>query len=127
MSAVNDPLIIRLQSGTASAAELEQLLGQSQSAVSRRLRVLLEEGRIVRIGTRRGARYALLETLQGIGSHWPLRRVDEQGNIHDIGKLSALAAGEWFLESQNRQFAWSGLTHGLPYFLQDQRPGGFLG
>jgi hypothetical protein len=120
-------ILQRLQSGTASSPELEQLLGLSQSAVARQLRLLLEEGRIIRIGSRRGTRYALLNAIEGIGSRWPLRRIDERGSIHETGNLSALAADEWAFEASDRSFAWRGITHGLPYFLQDQRPGGFLG
>jgi hypothetical protein len=28
---------------------------------------------------------------------------------------------------EQQGFAWGGLSEGLPHFLQDQRPGGFLG
>ncbi|HEU4653941.1 MAG TPA: type II toxin-antitoxin system HipA family toxin YjjJ [Steroidobacteraceae bacterium] len=127
MAAVRDDILERLQSGTASSPELEQRLGLSQSAVNRQLRLLLKEGRLVRIGSRRGARYALLNAIEGIGSRWPLRRIDEHGRIHELGQLSALTAGEWLFETSEESFAWTGLSHGLPYFLQDQRPGGFLG
>jgi hypothetical protein len=29
--------------------------------------------------------------------------------------------------TEDRALAWRGVTHGLPYILQDRRPGGFLG
>ncbi len=45
-----------------------------------------------------------------------------------MGRLYALAAGEyWFAPAVGSHFAWGGVTQGIPYFLQDQRPGGFLG
>ncbi len=117
----------RLTDGTASSAELEQLLGQSQSTLSKILRGLIASGQIIRLGSTRGARYALLRNIEGIGSRWPLRRIDERGTVHEIGTLHALAGGEYFLQPTSRAFSGSGLTQGLPYYLQDQRPGGFLG
>lgn len=127
MAQIQSAILQRLQNGAGSSPDLEQMLGLSQSAVGRQLRLLLVEGQVIRIGSRRGARYALLNEIEGIGSRWPLRRIDERGSIHEIGHLSSLAADEWVLETKERSFAWRGITHGLPYFLQDQRPGGFLG
>jgi hypothetical protein len=58
-----------------------------------------------------------------------MRRIDAAGEVHSLGRLHALAAGQyWFASSLGSEFAWGNeLTDGLPYFLQDQRPGGFLG
>jgi HipA-like protein len=123
----SEQVLRRLGDGTASSPELEQLLGQSQSTLSKILRGLISAGQIIRLGSRRGARYALLRNIEGIGSHWPLRRIDERGNVHEIGTLHALAGGEYFLQPAGTTFSWSGLTQGLPYYLQDQRPAGFLG
>lgn len=120
-------ILARLAAGAASSPELEQLLGQSQSTLSRLLRQLIADGQVIRMGSRRGARYASLHTVEGIGSHWPLRRIDGQGHVHDLGTLHSLAGGEYFLETTLESFHWDGLTHGLPYYLQDQRPAGFLG
>ena len=124
-------LIAKLRGGITSSAELERALGLSQSRVSRALRQLLNDGQVLRIGSTRGARYALRRDIEGIGSHWPLRRVDPTGKIHEIGILYALAAAQYFFEPNQEAlaagFAWSGVSEGMPYFLQDQRPGGFLG
>lgn len=120
-------ILRRLGDGTASAAELEQLLGQSQTYVSRQLRALIGRELVVRIGATRGARYGLARQIEGIGSRWPLRRVDEDGRIHDLGVLHALGGAEFHFESGHANFEWTGVSDGLPYFLQDQRPAGFLG
>jgi hypothetical protein len=120
-------LLRRLDRGTASAAQLEQAAGLSQAAVARRLRELIAQRVVIRMGTTRGARYALLREIEGIGAQWPLRRIDAQGDVHLLGTLHALAAGEFYLEASATTFAWGGLTAGLPYLLQDQRPAGFLG
>ena len=122
-----DALLNRLAAGSATSPQLEQLLGQSQATMSRRLRRLISDRKVIRLGVTRGARYALLRVVEGIGSAWPLRRIDAQGKIHELGVLNALAAGEYFFQSNVPGFAWAGIGTGLPYFLQDQRPGGFLG
>lgn len=119
-------ILRRLTEGTATAAELQQLLGQSQTSVSRLLRELMAGGQVIRIGTRRGARYALSRVVEAIGSRWPLRRIDERGQVHELGTLHALSGGEYLLDSEPG-FEWRGVTQGLPYYLQDQRPAGFLG
>jgi DNA-binding transcriptional ArsR family regulator len=122
-------ILDRLGKGVASSAELEALLGLSQPAVSRQLRELIAAGRVLRLGSTRGARYALLRPIEGIGSQWELRRVDAGGAVHTVGRLYSLAADQyWFTPVSQPDFAWGEVvTDGLPYFLQDQRPGGFLG
>lgn len=126
-----DLLLTRLGVGITSASDLGHALGISQPSVSRALRNLADDGRVLRIGSTRGARYALRREIEGVGSAWPLRRVDRNGDIHEIGNLHALAADQYYLESSSgaltEGFAWGGVSEGLPYFLQDQRPGGFLG
>lgn len=126
-----DELLTRLRSGSAASAELGQAFGVSQSWMSRTLRRLVQEGRVIRIGRTHGARYALKRDIEGIGSSWPLRRVLRDGSIDELGTLYALAADEYYFEANAgataRGFAWAGVSTGLPYFLQDQRPGGFLG
>ena len=124
-------LLVRLRSGSATSTELQGILGASQTRVSLALRKLAESGRVLKIGRARAARYGLKREIESIGSQWPLRRVTQTGDIDEIGILFSLAADEYYLEvyagAAERGFASGGLTHGLPYFLQDQRPGGFLG
>ena len=129
MTATSQPelLLRRLSIGAAGSRELEQLLALSQSTVSRQLRGLIESGRVLRMGTTRGARYGLRRIIDGIGSAWPLHRVSGSGDIEELGTLYALTSNEYFLASSRRQFARGGLYQGIPCFLQDQRPGGFLG
>ncbi|HEY4367749.1 MAG TPA: type II toxin-antitoxin system HipA family toxin YjjJ [Steroidobacteraceae bacterium] len=122
-----ESILRRLDAGTASSPELEKVLGQSQSAVSRQLRQLLASRQVIRIGSTRGARYGRVRQIEGIGSQWPLRRIDQSGRIHSLGTLTALAGDQYYFQAEAANFAWSGLAAGLPYFLQDQRPAGFLG
>jgi hypothetical protein len=124
-------LLTRLRAGTATSAELESIVGASQSSVSRALRGLVEEGLVLRMGRARAARYGYRRPIESIGSQWPLRRVDAAGEVHELGILFCLAADEYYLEvypgAAAQGFALGGLSSGLPYFLQDQRPAGFLG
>ncbi|MEJ1961513.1 MAG: type II toxin-antitoxin system HipA family toxin YjjJ [Gammaproteobacteria bacterium] len=121
-------LITRLERGVAASTELEAALDLSQTAVSRLLRELISDGQIIRLGTTRGARYGLLRPIGNIGTQWELRRIDASGNVQLMGRLHALAAGEYaFAPSTRIHFAWGGVTEGIPYFLQDPHPGGFLG
>jgi hypothetical protein len=124
-------LLARLRAGTATSSELQGVLGVSQSAVSVMLRELMDEGLLLKFGRARAVRYGLRRPVEHIGSRWPLRRVTETGDIEEIGILFSLAADEYYLEvypgAQRRGFTVGGLSSGLPYFLQDQRPGGFLG
>jgi DNA-binding transcriptional ArsR family regulator len=117
-----------LEKGVTSSAELEKSLGLSQSAASRLLRALMEQGKIIRLGSTRGARYGLLRAIGTVGSRWPLRQIDSIGNVQLIGQLHALGSDEYFfLPSSVNHSALGAVTDAIPYFLQDQRPGGFLG
>lgn len=126
-----DALLARLNTGAVSSPQLEHSLGASQSSISRMLRDLAAAQRVVRIGARRGARYGLRRDIEGIGSEWPVRRIDRVGRVHEMGTLYSLAANQYFFDSSKERpangFVYGGLTDGLPYYLQDQRPGGFLG
>ncbi|WP_426285597.1 type II toxin-antitoxin system HipA family toxin YjjJ [Luteibacter sp. E-22] len=118
------------QRGPASARDLGEALGASQPTVSR----LLTEagGHIARIGRARRTRYAALRDVRGLGTQWPLFRLDTRGQPVAFGHLSALyGAGslvtvahpvDWLRD----EFA-DGLFPGVPWFLDDQRPQGFLG
>lgn len=124
----NSRLLALLAKGTHSSPELETNLGASQSVVSRLLRARIADGQVIRLGNTRGARYGLLRPIAHIGSRWQLRQIDRAGNLHDVGQLHALAADQFFFLPCNSTFsARRAVTDGLPYFLQDQRPGGFLG
>jgi hypothetical protein len=115
----------RLTTGPSSACELMQALRVSQTTISRALRQLEREQRILRMGATRGARYALRRPIAAIGSQWPVYRVDESGTPHEIGALSSLQRDSYHVDSGPARIA--GTFDGLPYYLQDARPAGFLG
>jgi hypothetical protein len=117
--------------GILPAAVIADELGLSQPSVSR---LLASAGtRIVRIGRARAARYALARSIGRAGSHWPLYRIDANARAERLGELHALHGdGCWFESNGARpallhgEFA-SGVFPGVPWFLDDQRPQGFLG
>ncbi len=116
--------------GAATAAELSAVLKVSQPTISRALSALGRQ-RIVRIGRARSTRYALRS--ERLGNECPLYLIEESGGAVLLGVLYALARGEWYFQQDS---PWSsmrgdefrdGLYPGLPWFLQDMRPRGFLG
>jgi len=118
-------LIERLGRGPASAAELTQALGISQPTLSRLLRPLERAGRVVRIGSTRGARYGLAREVGAVGNRWPLFAIDESGRPSEIGLMHAIERERYFVRGGPPRI--TGQSEGLPYFLQDSRPAGFLG
>lgn len=117
--------------GSHTNAEICLALGVSQPTVSRALAALGD--RIVRIGRGRASRYALVRDVARAGHEWPLYRVDAAGRAEHLGQLSALHREGFHLAASRSlpvfthgEFAL-GLFPGLPWFLDDQRPQGFLG
>jgi DNA-binding transcriptional ArsR family regulator len=132
-STPSEALRLRLMAhGVQSAQELARGLGVSQPTVSRQLAALGVA--IERIGGGPSTRYALRRSVRGGGSQWPVYRVDAGGRIELLGLLNSLHGGfriqfeagavpRWI----PRDFSRFGLFPGLPFFLQDIRPQGFLG
>jgi DNA-binding transcriptional ArsR family regulator len=119
-----------LSRGPSSAASLVRALGVSQPTLSRTLGELERERLIVRIGATRGTRYALRRQIDAIGSEWPLWRVDEAGNLREVGTLHALAKNHFVVTRRLEQIRLErihNVCEGMPYFLHDARPAGFVG
>jgi HipA-like C-terminal domain len=112
-----------LARGIATGAELQGELKVSQPTLSRVIRRLGEQ--IVRIGSTKNARYALRRELPQIGSSWPIFQINEEGQASPLGRLHALARDQyWFAATVPEH---SELSDGLPFFLQDLWPQGFIG
>ena len=77
------------------------------------------------MGTTRGARYAERRTVANCGSQWPLYSIDEQGAPNELGRVNAIQRDSYYITSGPQRI--QGLFEGIPYYLQDSRPGGFLG
>jgi hypothetical protein len=118
-------LVERLAQGPAASAEITQALGISQSTLSRLVRPLERSGRVVRLGATRGARYGLARAVASVGHSWPLYRIDEAGSPEAIATVHAIERGRYFVLGGPPRV--HGSFEGLPYYLQDARPAGFLG
>ena len=114
----------------ASARELGNALGASQPSISRWLAAAGDQ--VVRIGQARSSRYAAVRNVRGLGERWPLYRIDGNGRPHAFAQLTALH-GDGCLISPEQSVDWlrdesrDSVFPGLPWFLDDMRPQGFLG
>ncbi|MBX5484347.1 MAG: type II toxin-antitoxin system HipA family toxin YjjJ [Myxococcaceae bacterium] len=108
--------------GTPTARELTQALGGiSQPTVSRLITAAGAE--VVRMGRVRATRYARARAVEGLGNSQPLYRIDERGASERLGTLHLLSGGRHWLEAGSA----STLFEGLPPFVLDLAPQGYLG
>src|SRR4029077_4607188 len=101
-----------------------QALRVSQTTASRALRELERHHRVLRMGSTRGARYALRRSMASIGSRWPIFRVDEGGTPRELGTLNAIHRDSYYVVAGPERIR--GLFQAIPYYFEDARPAGFL-
>jgi hypothetical protein len=113
--------------GAARSAELQDLSGASQASVSRALAPLLEAGEALRVGRARTQAYVMPRPVDGIGTTPTIRvmKVDEDGAVSPFGVLIPVTGGRCWMEEVEEGL--SELHGGLPWFLADMKPDGFLG
>jgi hypothetical protein len=80
---------------------------------------------IIRFGAARSSQYGMLRNVADLGSLIPIFRIDEQGAIAAFGELRVLQNDSYVFIPENGGAPQ--VTEGLPFFLQDLRPQGFLG
>jgi biotin operon repressor len=120
-----------LEQGPASSREIQAATGMSQAAVSRHLQKLA--GRLVTVRTGRTPIYHLTKNAFGGGDRLPLFMVDAGGNITTLAFIRPLVSGRFYVEALPGApelllgESGDGLYDGLPYFLHDMSPQGFLG
>lgn len=107
--------------GLVSARQLTSDLNLSQPTVSRAVQALGDE--VVRMGAARSIQYALRDTRRGLPP-MPVYRVDEEGKVHALGQLIPVRP-DGFVMRQNDGVSLH--SDGLPWWLFDMRPQGFLG
>lgn len=112
---------MRLFGGPLSGRQLSEIVGASQPTISRALTELGDE--IVRIGAARSIQYTLRDVMRGLPD-FPVYRVDVEGRIRQLGMLIPVRP-EGFVMCQENGTALH--SHGLPWWLFDMRPQGYLG
>ena len=92
--------------------------------MSRALSALVKQGRLLKVGAARSQQYLLPRHIEGVGSQIGMVRVDTQGRVSPFARMVALPGGRFWVNEAD------GLTQihdGLPWFLDDMRPQGFMG
>jgi hypothetical protein len=126
MMTVSEPLAklrAALKAKPLDAPTLCAQLGLSQASFSRLWQASGPE--VVRFGRARATRYALARTLGELDSPLPLYRVEASGEVQPFGQLHLLAS-DWYAFTP-ADGAPTELIEGLPWWMQDLRPQGFLG
>lgn len=128
MAATSEHLVQAIERrGVAYSSDLQNDLGTSQATVSRLLKTAGR--RVYRLGKGRSTRYSLLHSLFTIQ---PLYRIDLAGVPEQLAEIAPLIHDRYAVQARRPQ-PWlaglegTGLFDGLPYFLDDMRPEGFLG
>jgi hypothetical protein len=126
---MTDPVSLRLLSslrteGPQSPATLMESLAISQPTLSRAVRSSPET--IVALGAARNRKIGALRSFRNLGSEVPVFQVSQDGTIAQIGSLIALYPNSFVFRSEadplKPQF-----YPGVPFFLDDAKPQGFLG
>ncbi len=130
MRASADDLLQLLSArGPTASPALQAALGVSQPTVSRLIRTA--GNRVLRLGRGRNSRYAAVREVPGAGKGARLYAVDENGNPVVVGEIAVLAGPVPFVVLTEERWllgeAGNGEFPGLPYYLHDLRPQGFLG
>jgi hypothetical protein len=116
--------LLRQRGSVVTAAELQAALGVSQPTVSRALAPLLQSGEVVKVGAARSQRYVLPRTVAGLGQVIPIVRIDAYGQASPFARLTPLVGGAVWVDEAD---GVSQRHDGLPWFLDDMRPQGFMG
>ena len=115
---------LRRQGGALTSVELQAQLGVSQPTVSRALAPLIQTGEVQKVGAARKQCYVLPRTVRDVGRSIPVVRIDAQGRPSPFARIVPLASGAVWVDEED---GLSKRFDGLPWFLDDMRPQGFMG
>lgn len=121
-----------------SATDLRGAFAQAGLSASSLQRAVAAAGAdILRLGDARATRYALTREVLGAGRHWPLMAIDAIGVARHVATLHALQNDHWAVEPVSGVQGApdylligaerGGLFYGLPWYLTNFRPDGFVG
>lgn len=130
-ASVNDLLRLLGSGPPVPAGQLLQSLGVSRPVLGR---LVAEAGeQLLRIGKARATCYAARSRMDA-GSAWPLWRMRDDGRLEELGTLLALRGDRFQFQPEGERPNLMlqvedipGHFPGLPWFLDDLRPQGFLG
>jgi HipA-like C-terminal domain/HTH domain len=115
-----------------SATELAALLRVNRTTIVRSLPEL--RGDLLTMGATRSTRYLLRRNVRNIGNHWPIYRIDQDGQATQWAELEAVHDRGWRINWAAAEPGWAnlfqqdhGMWIGFPFFLTEARPQGFLG
>ena len=121
MSTHAEALRLRLATGPKSGTQMAKDMGISQPTATRALAAMGDE--VMKLGQKKGTRYALRDTGRGFGDV-PVFRVDAGGKLNELGVLTPVRPdGFVFTQTDGVQLH----SDGLPWWLLDMRPQGYLG
>ncbi|MBC7608871.1 MAG: type II toxin-antitoxin system HipA family toxin YjjJ [Polaromonas sp.] len=115
---------LRQRGGVASSAELQAVLSISQPGMSRALTPLIQAGQVQKLGAARSQRYVLPRHVERVGREVPIMRVDAAGQANPFARMVLLEGGDVWVDEAD---GVSQRHSGLPWFLHDMRPQGFMG
>lgn len=121
MTDYTDDLRRILSRGPTPARALMDKLAISQPTLSRALARLGDE--VIRIRHQRTIQYALFDALRGLPA-CAIYRVSAAGHLHRLGTLRPVRPDGFVMCEDDGGVAY---TEGLPWWLLDMRPQGFLG
>ena len=121
MSRHADPVRLHLARGPIGARQLVEALGISQPTLSRAMLELGNE--VVRIGAARSIQYALRDEVRGL-SDVEIYRVDLEARVHHLGTLTPVRPDGFVMREADGATLY---CPGLPWWLLDMRPQGYLG
>ena len=101
--------------------QLTDIMDISQPTASRALKTLGDD--VVRIGSGPSIQYALRDAFRGFSSA-PIYRITEEGQIKPLGRLIPVHPDGFVMEQTDNVCLHS---DGLPWWLFDMRPQGYLG
>lgn len=116
-----EALRLQLAAGPRSARQLIESMGISQPTLSRAIAELGDE--VLRLGAARSIQYALRDTQRGL-PEIPVHRVDGEGLLHLLGHLTPVRPEGFLMREAGGRILHS---EGLPWWLADMRPAGYLG
>lgn len=116
---------ILMSSGHQTVSDLMERTGLSQPVLSRALNEIAQHtGRLATHRQGRSIIYAITKAVRSLPVAIPIQQVAPTGSASLMGALTALEGGGYLYLAPNGR---SELFEGLPWFLQDMRPQGYIG